>query len=371
MLLPLDGALRDRLIARRADVLKDAEKRRNRGLVVVRAQRAGRELLIDAIRAKRYKRNGQQDAGNPENRAKGCGQEGERLEQRTKGDRRNKPLERLSKHGYVAGEWASVQETVVRRIVVGNNDDWPVALGDQLARGMVHRNHVLAACRRAKLGEKVPTNSKDIKNEQDARNQCQYDSQDRDARAREDDPHKHQHEKHAPHKASAAGSIELLDVNVDVMLLHEVRNSLSRLELLLAVRRGDANLVLQVVQIIMCHGHAVRPPLVTQPFRSRECAYAVLSIRLEGQRYHPGTPWTVVCTAIPPQRDHMRHRSSWCSGPAYFSARTTRRVPSFRLSSKRDGAHATAWATRLRGPPKQKWEDWVGRTRRLFGAFEG
>ena len=70
----------------------------------------------------------------------------------------------------------------MRGIVVGNNDDWPVALGDQLARGMVHGDHVLAACRRAKLGEKVPTNSKDIKNEQDARNQRQHNPQDRDAR---------------------------------------------------------------------------------------------------------------------------------------------------------------------------------------------
>ena len=208
MLLPLDGALGDRLLSRGTDVLKDAEKRRNRGLVVIRAQRAGGEPLVDAIRAKRYKRNGQQDAGNPENRAKGCGQEGERLEQCTKGDSGNKPLERLAKHGDVAGKRASIQEAVMRGIVVGNNDDWPVALGDQLARGMVHGDHVLAACRRAKLGEKVPTNSKDIKNEQDARNQRQHNPQDRDARTREDNPYKHQNEKHAPHEAPAAGSIE-------------------------------------------------------------------------------------------------------------------------------------------------------------------
>ena len=263
----------------------------------------------------------------------------------------------------------------MRGIVVRNHDDGSVALGNKLSCGMVNGNNVLAACRGPELREEPPANAKGVKNKDDTRHQCQDNAQARDARARKDNPKEHEHEKNAPHKASKTGSVKLLEVNVDVMLLHKVCNSLGCLELLLAVCRGDANLVLQVVQIIMCHGHAVRPPLVTQPSRSRECAYTVLSIRLEGRRYHPSTPWTVFCTAFPPQRNHMPNRLLWRGHLACFSLWRARRTPHFRLLSKPDETEATialaADAAKVRGPPWQNGEDRVGHNRRLLGFFEG
>jgi hypothetical protein len=188
---------------------------------------------------------------------------------------------------------------------MGNYNNRPVAFGNKFSRGMVYGNHILAARGRSKLGEETPSDSKHIKHQQDGGHHCQNDAERRDARTRQDCTHERQREENAPNHAPEAWGIEFLNVDVHVMLSHEVGDGLGGLELFLAVGRGDANLVLQVVHIIMCHGHAVHPPLVTRPPWSRECAYTLLSIRLEGPLYHPGTSWTVFCAPIPPQPAHM------------------------------------------------------------------
>ena len=81
----------------------------------------------------------------------------------------------------------------------------------------------------------------------------------KDSRADENHAEKARHGEKGRRETRDEGSVELLDAGLNVMLAHEVGDDLGGLELLLAVRGGDADSLVEELKVVMCHGHAKHP----------------------------------------------------------------------------------------------------------------
>ena len=73
--------------------------------------------------------------------------------------------------------------------------------------------------------------------------------------APEHDAHEHQRIQKGGHGAAERLCVELLDTRLDIVLAHEVGNGVGRLELLLAAGGANAHLLIEIVHVVVCHGH--------------------------------------------------------------------------------------------------------------------
>ena len=112
----------------------------------------------------------------------------------------------------------------------------------------MHRDDVLALCLGAK--RKAGGTSKEAQD----RDRRRSDGKDEPDQRKGEHPHAHQHHAHERrggeqrrHQAGYDGGAELLDARLDVVPLHELGDDLRSLELLLAVGRGDRDLLVEEV----------------------------------------------------------------------------------------------------------------------------
>ena len=237
------------------DVVKNAQHRRNGGLVVDGPVGVRHELGGDEGDAPEHHGQRSHDADHPKRAAERSGQEHEQLRQRA--DRHgNRRIRRHPHEGALDGCEARTREEVVTlRVVVGDDDDGPLAgllVPIRLAQG----HHILAVRSRAKLRKDVLAGVAHGKHAY--ANQHQHDAHKRHhaANARKDDAHKEEYHGNAIGQKPQRRSRELLDLGVQAVRGKLVGKRLCAVKLLLAARRRDAHLVVEVVQVVLRLAHS-------------------------------------------------------------------------------------------------------------------
>ena len=148
----------------------------------------------------------------------------------------------------------------MRGVVVGDDDDGADALLDQRALALVEGNHVLAARGGAELLHKVIAQVASHKGRHGERHQHKADDGQRHgANAHQQHAHKEHGKQNLVHDAAKGLGVKLLDGRLHAVSAHDVRDGLCGLVLLLAVCRSNPDVLVELVQVVMCHGHAVRP----------------------------------------------------------------------------------------------------------------
>ncbi len=248
------------LDAGRTNVLKHAEHRSDTGLVVVGAVRAVGEVLKDGGDAQDHQRQGGHDADDPHKAAERLGKKREGLEQGAHGDGERAVLARLPEHGHIRSQRGRVERVLVRRVVVSHDDDGAGALHDHGAGTLVERHDVLAAGRRPEASKKVvPQVLEDEQRDRSGHKHEANGGENGHTDASQNNAQEDQGIQHGRHDAAEGLRVELLDARLDVVLTHEVGDGLGCLELLLAAGRTDARLFVEVVHVVMCHGHCEDP----------------------------------------------------------------------------------------------------------------
>ncbi len=244
------------LLAGRLDLLKHAEHRGHAGLVVVGAQGAGREVLKEAAHAQQKQGQRTQDADDPDKAAEALGQKTQDLDQSAEGDAKHAVAADLPQQRQVLGNGSRVQGVLVRRVIVGHDHDGSGALLDLLAATLVESDDVLAAGRGAQARNDVGTQELKDKQGRGHRDHEKADrGQDNNADTSQKDTQEDENEQASRDKVGKLGSIKLLDLRLDAVLAHQAGDGLRRLKLFLATRRSNADLLVQVVHIVVCHGH--------------------------------------------------------------------------------------------------------------------
>ena len=119
---------------------------------------------------------------------------------------------------------------------------------------------VLAAGRRAERRDEVVAEILQHKERSGADREHEAErGEHRHADSAQHDTDEHQHVEHRGHGPAEGLRVDLLDAGLDVVLPHEVSDDVRRLKLLLAPGRADAHLLVEVIKIVMCHGHCEGP----------------------------------------------------------------------------------------------------------------
>ena len=143
---------------------------------------------------------------------------------------------------------------------MGNDNDGTRALDDFVTRCPVHGNDVLAAGGAAHVLEVVLAHV--LGNEQPRGHDDQREAQqahDLSTNARHEDSHHKQDHHEIGHQLAEGMRVELLNSGFEPMVLHDLDYFLGSLELLLTIRRRNANFVIEVVHVVACIGHVVHP----------------------------------------------------------------------------------------------------------------
>ena len=276
-----------------ADVLKDAQHGGHASLVVVGALGAGGEELHNAGHGKEQQRKSGDETKHPQDAAEGLGQEGHDLEEGGHGHGQHAPLAEAPGHGQVRREGRGVDGVLVRGVVVGDDNDGADALLDQRALALVEGYDVLAARGGAELLHKVIAQVASHKGRHGERHQHKADDGQRhDTNAHQQHAHKEHGKQNLVHDAAKGLGVKLFDGRLHAVSAHDVRDGLCGLVLLLAVCRSNPDVLVELVQVVMCHGHAVRPfgkslmRLVRCCIQSRQyTAYGAHSLKT--RRYEP------------------------------------------------------------------------------------
>ena len=246
----------DALQAGGAHVLEHAEHGCDAGLVVVGTVGAVGEVLEHAGHAEDGEGQRGEDADNPHEAAEGLGEEREGLEQHAHADHEDAVLGHAPDQRNVGRHRRGAKHVLVRGVVVGHDHDGAVALDDVGAAGLVEGHDVLAARGRAKRRDEVMTEI--LEDEERGGTDGEHKADDRkhgNTDAPEHDAHEHQRIQKGGHGAAERLCVELLDARLDIVLAHEVGNGVGRLELLLAAGGANAHLLIEIVHVVVCHGH--------------------------------------------------------------------------------------------------------------------
>ena len=244
------------LLARRLDVLKHAQHGGHARLVVVGAQRARREVLKEATHAKKQQGQRAQDANDPNKTAEGLGQEAQDLEQGANSHAQDAVAAGLPQQRQVLGHRGAVKRVLMRGVVVGNNHDGSGALLDLLAAALVERNDVLATRSRAQIRDNVgPQKLKDKQGRRHRYQEKPDGGKQHRANTRQENPQEDEDQQRGGNEVRELTGVELLDVGLAAVLAHHVGDGLGRLEFFLATCRSDSDLLVQIVHIVVCHGH--------------------------------------------------------------------------------------------------------------------
>ena len=124
----------------------------------------------------------------------------------------------------------------------------------------MERDDVLAAGRRPEVGEKVvPQVLEDEQRDGRGHEHESDGGKRRHTDAGQNNAQENKGIQRGGHDAAEGLRVELLDARLDVVLAHEVGDGLGCLELLLAAGGADARLFVEVVHVVMCHGHCEGP----------------------------------------------------------------------------------------------------------------
>ena len=246
--------------AARADVLHHAQQGRDGGLVVVGAERAGRDALVDAARGEKDAGKGGDDADDPQRQARGRGNEAHDLHEGADGNDVAAQRRRLHDEGEVRREGGRVEEVLPRGVVVGNHDDGTVALRDERPARPVDCHDVLAARGRPEgEGRCTAEQAQDGEKRRDQREHEANDREHDDPEPGDEDSQEHEHRENRRNEAGERRGVKLLDARLHVMVAHQTRDGLGGLQLLLAVGGSDSDPLVEIVEIVMCHGHTGNP----------------------------------------------------------------------------------------------------------------
>ena len=248
-------------ICARTDIVEDGEQSCDGSLVVIRAIRAVAEAGCNIGDSKKGRDQGGEDAEEPEDPSRDRRKEAEKLHE---GGNRN-AVEAIDADSIGTGIEAChplVRNYRVdaRRVIVGDNDDGTVALHDLGAGLGMECDDILALDDRAHLRKRrAPCMDHE---EQDSAGDCDNDTDKADdaAEACKDEAEEHGKSDDRLCGLGSCRRAEFLDLRVHPMVCHDLRDGLGSLQLLLAVSRRDAYLLIQVVQIFVRLGHMYAPP---------------------------------------------------------------------------------------------------------------
>ena len=258
------------LPVRGANVRKDAQHGRHGRLVVVHAGRARGKTLGHCAHAQEKQRQRGHDAHSPDHCADGIRQENKGLDQRRHEHHANEHKALAADEREIARELRAVEEALVRRVVVGDDDDGARALDDGRPRRGVVAHDVLAvgfAAESAHEGlarrvQKEKDRSGKGKNRAHDKRPALGKAAQKDAQEKRD---LQGTAKHGAHRRA----FELFDGHVDALSRHHVGDGFGGEILFLAVCRSDGDLVIENVEKILGFGHDRVPLSVRLPRRAR------------------------------------------------------------------------------------------------------
>ena len=158
-----------------------------------------------------------------------------------------------------------------------DDDDGTVALDDVGARRAMDADDVLATRRRPNGGERVGTTPRQKDQDEGQRSDGKtHQRHDRANKARQDDAYEKYHQVDVGREACQGGRLKLLELCLETVLGEEALDKLSGIELLLAVRRSNIDLIVKVVGIVARCGHVCVPRLAVailgiHPSSIRQC----------------------------------------------------------------------------------------------------
>ena len=238
------------LVVGRTDHVHDAEQGGDGGLVVVGALGAGGEARVDRGDAGREERQAGDEADEQQEVAEALGNEAENLEEGADRDGHRAGEAEAVDERLVLADLRAVEQALVGRVVVGDDDDGAVALHHERAAGAVNADDVLAAGARAEVGEVVAAVA--LEHEQGEGGDGEQHADEADGRVDEaGEEHADEHDDVEPvvRELARGGGVEVLHLDLEPMLLHEGAEHLSCLELLLAVCGCDVDLLVEVVEV--------------------------------------------------------------------------------------------------------------------------
>ena len=246
----------DALQAGGAHVLEHAEHGGHAGLVVVGAVGAVGEVLEHAGHAEDGEGQRGEDADDPQEAAEDLGKEREGLEQHAHADHEDTVLGHAPDQRNIGRHRRGAKHVLVRGVVVGHDHDGAVTLDDVGTAGLVEGHDVLAARGRSKRRDEVMPEVLEDEERGGAYGEHKADNRKHgDTDAPEYDTHEHQCIQKGGHGTAERLCVELLDTRLDIVLAHEVGNGVGRLELLLAAGGANAHLLIEIVHVVVCHGH--------------------------------------------------------------------------------------------------------------------
>ena len=248
-------------ICTRTDIVENGEESCDSSLVVIRAIRAVAKAGCDIGDSKKGRDQGGEDAEEPEDPSHDRRKEAEELHE---GGDRN-AVEAIDANSVGTGIEACHplvrnHRIDARRVIVSDNDDGTVALHDFGAGLGMEGDDILALDDRAHLRkQRAPCMDHE---EQDSAGDCDNDTDKADdaAEACKDEAEEHGKSDDRLCGLGSCRRAEFLDLRVHPMVCHDLRDGLGSLQLLLAVSRRDAYLLIQVVQIFVRLGHMYAPP---------------------------------------------------------------------------------------------------------------
>ena len=243
-------------------LVEHPKHRRKGGLVVVRALRVGREALVDSVHGQHEQGQRSQDGDDPDEAAEASGKESQQLHEAADAGNAQADGRDGAERGQIARNRRAAQQAHARSVVVRHDDDGAVALHHQRTLGAMHAHHVLTACDAGKAQEKVVAEAPEQKQRgADEGDTSANRAGDRSAEAREDDAHEQKRVQDAVGHPARSRRVELLDARIEPMLIHELFQKSCSLKFFLAVRRGDPDAAVEIVDVVTRSGHAVYPLL--------------------------------------------------------------------------------------------------------------
>ena len=143
---------------------------------------------------------------------------------------------------------------------MGDHDDGTVALGHERTGRLVHGDDILAARNGPEVLEDVVAEVVENDDRDGAdRKQAADEGKGQAADTGDEGADENDDEQERIGKSSERGRVELLGLHLDAMLAHELGDGGGCIELLLAVGRGDVNVVGQILKVIMRVRHDGSP----------------------------------------------------------------------------------------------------------------
>ena len=298
-----------------AHVVEHAQHGRHGGLVIHGAARVRGKAAGDERHAPGKQRKRGDDANDPEGAAEGGRQEEQNLDERADGVDDDAVRSRGGNHLLDGGNLGTGEEVDTGRVIVGQDDDGTIP-GSVLALGLVEGHHVLAVRAGTKLPQHVLATIRHGKqgNGSGAEHQPQHEGRG----AAQADEH-HSHKQHGHHDTGRQSPQrrhrELLHLRVEPMGRENARQGLGAVELFLAAGRSDADLGVEVIEVVFRCAHPFTFRIAARPlpaFVSEEYTSTCQLPRTARQSRTDGH----ICTTSPIWHFGIRVRcgglSPWC-----------------------------------------------------------